>query len=126
MDIIIKKQKNEKKLKIMAQYLIIIEYVDPKTGFIIGTFNSEAKARSQVHPFWKTFEEYVCCSDGNISSIKYFHKYQSYRISGGDYFTGCDRYLDRQSMSNGFQTLLMIKCKGVFDFNDFIEFRNSH
>jgi hypothetical protein len=111
---------------LIPKYLIILEYIDQETGFIIGAFNSEAKARSQVNPFWKTFEEYVHCSDGNISSIKYFQKYQSYRIIGGDYFTGCDRYLDRQSMSNGFQTLSIIKCKGIFDFNDFIEFRNSH
>lgn len=111
--------------KPLSDYVIIIEYVEEKAGFIAGTYSSEKDARPMVESIWKSFEDCYRYSDGDLTSINPFQKYQSYKITGDDYFSGSDKYIYRQSMSNGFQTLSLIRCPGVFDFTDFIKHRNT-
>jgi len=106
-----------------SQYLIIVEYSQEKTGFIIGTYSSEAKAKLLVKPTWEEFEHHYRFSEDDLPPL-FFRIYQSYQITGEEYFSGSEKYQDRQTLSNGFQTLSVIRCQGMFDFKEFVEDRN--
>lgn len=107
----------------MPQYLLIAEFVDKRVGFIIGTFNDETEAKSFVEHVSDEFTSYSLNSSLEIPR-HYFKKYQSYEITGDEYFTGCGRYVDRFSSSNGDLTISVIRYQGKFDAAAFIEYRN--
>jgi len=107
----------------VPQYFLIAEFVNKKVGFIIGTFNNENDADSMIHQVIDEFTAYSLNSGLEIPS-RYFRKYKSYEIKGDEYFTGCEKYRDRLSSSNGDLTVSFIRCKGRFDAKAFIEYRN--
>ena len=104
----------------MPHYLLIAEFANKKIGFIIGTFENETEAKSLIDPIVDEFNPYSLNSLFEIPP-RYYKKYQSYEITGDEYFTGCGRYMDRFCRSNGDLTVSVIKCKGLFDAKAFIE-----
>lgn len=112
-----------KENRIKFEYVLIIEYADEQIGFILGTFHSEFEAKSMINHLFQEFENYYRYTEEELSPAS-FPQYQTYKITGDQYFYQCKKYIDRQSISNGNQTLTAIKCQGAFNVKAFIEYRN--
>lgn len=107
----------------MFQYILIAEFADKRIGFIIGTFINENEATLWVDHLTDEFNSYSLNSLLEIPH-RYFKKYQSYKIIGDEYFTGCDKYTPAVWSTNGDLSVSVIRCKGKFNTKAFIEYRN--
>jgi len=107
----------------MPLYLLIAEFSNKRIGFIIGTYNSELIAGSLIKPLFEELEIYSLYSTVDIPR-GYFKKYKSYEIKGDKYFSGCDKYMLKQTSSNGDLTFSVIRYNGDFDAKAFLEYRN--
>ena len=107
----------------MKQYILIAEYSIKHIGFIIGTYPSKVKAQALIKLLFEELEIYSLYSTIDIPR-GYLKKYQSYKITGEEYFTGCDRYMVKLISSNGDLSISVIRCNSKFDARAFIEYRN--
>lgn len=107
----------------MFHYILINEFKDKRIGYILGIYNSEEEAKSRANVLFEYFAKCYYNDDEHIS-LSSFPKYDSYEITGDDYFPHSERYTERQSISNGNQTVSVIRYQGEFEHKRFVEYRN--